>query len=169
MNSVFQQQNEQQQLQPPLTSSPQPSRPSSRASSFIDDIKQFLAPLSRKSSRSSMYQEYNQQPEMKRKTSHNSLLDAISLCKPSSTKPQRQNPYERRIIQQDDNSWTQEDAEVMGFHHQNSGYFQQQHEEQQQYPRHIPLRRKQIKQIESRQDRMNIYSKFYTIACECEK
>jgi hypothetical protein len=135
--------------------SPTPSRPSSRASSFIEDVKHFLAPLSRKSSRNSLYQEYNQQEQVvKKKTSHQSLFDAINICKPK----QNSTPsYERRIIHQEsNNNWAIEDEEVMGIHHSN-GYHQQ--DDQLALPQHIPIRRKQIKQIESRQDRIDIYSK----------
>ncbi|KAF1802001.1 hypothetical protein FB192DRAFT_1280870, partial [Mucor lusitanicus] len=121
-----------------LAPSPTPSRPSSRASSFIEDVKQFLAPLSRKSSRNSMFQDYQQGDHAShkgpsRKTSHNSLLDAINICKPKQRQQHTSPSYERRIM--DENNWTQEDNE------------------------HIPIRRKQIKQIESRQDRIDIYSK----------
>lgn len=148
MNSIF----NNDQLEPP---SPQPSRPSSRASSFIEDVVQFLNPLSRKSSRNSMYQDYNAAPELKRKTSHNSLLDAINICKP---KHQQHNSYEKRVIQ-DENSWMQEDEEVMGVHtNGEGGYFQENYTPVDHI---VPLRRKQIKQIESRQDRMDIYSKSF--------
>lgn len=163
MNSVFSQHD--QALAPP---SPVPSRPSSRASSFIEDVKQFLAPLSRKSSRNSMHSEYLQSPLVspqpegpKRKSSHQSLLDVINICKPS--KPKQTSSYERRVIQQqEENShcWTQEDEEVMGIHQQSNSYFTQEHENNiDNSPVHIPLRRKQIKNIESRQDRIDIYSK----------
>ncbi|KAI8642737.1 hypothetical protein BD408DRAFT_443277 [Parasitella parasitica] len=137
-----------------LAPSPTPSRPSSRASSFIEDVKQFLSPLSRKSSRNSMYQEYQQndnasQQGPSRKTSHNSLFDAMNICKP---KQQKSPSYERRLI---DNSWAQDDNEVMNI------YQQQQHAEALDAARHIPIRRKQIKKIESRQDRVDIYNNAY--------
>jgi hypothetical protein len=149
MNSIFN-----NELMPPV--SPVPSRPSSRASSFIEDVKQFLNPLSRKSSRNSMHSDYLVQPEIKRKSSHQSLLDVINICKPKL----KQSPsYEKRVIQ--DESWTQEDQEVMGVHQQ-EGYFNQDHHQEQQ-DIHVPLRRKQIKSIESRQDRIDIYSKSFLI------
>ncbi|KAL7323612.1 hypothetical protein PS15p_210238 [Mucor circinelloides] len=148
-----------------LAPSPTPSRPSSRASSFIEDVKQFLAPLSRKSSRNSMFQDYQQSDNASshrhqgpsRKTSHNSLLDAINICKPrqkSHTSPS----YERRII--DDNNWTQEDNEVMNIFQQQQKQGLQDTEEI-DVVQHIPIRRKQIKQIESRQDRIDIYNSAY--------
>ncbi|EPB89388.1 hypothetical protein HMPREF1544_03757 [Mucor circinelloides 1006PhL] len=148
-----------------LAPSPTPSRPSSRASSFIEDVKQFLAPLSRKSSRNSMFQDYQQSENASphhhqgpsRKTSHNSLLDAINICKPrqkSHTSPS----YERRII--DENNWTQEDNEVMNIFQQQQQQGLQNTEEL-DVVQHIPIRRKQIKQIESRQDRIDIYNSAY--------
>lgn len=137
MNSVFDQSN----LEPP---SPVPSRPPSRASSFIEDVKQFLAPLSRKSSRNSMYQDYQATtPVLEKKSSHQSLFDVINLCKPKS----KQAPsYEQRVIQMEDNGshWGQDEFEF-GAQTENTI---------------VPLRRKQIKKIESRTDRMNIYSKY---------
>ncbi|RCI05220.1 hypothetical protein CU098_010882 [Rhizopus stolonifer] len=151
MNSTFTEQS----LDVP---SPTPSRPSSRASSFIEDVKQFLSPLSRKS---------NQTPDgPKKKTSHSSLFDAINLCKPK----QKQNTtpsYERRIIGllEDDTTWAQEDSEVFGIH-------QKQYHQQNQDPlvsnTYIPLRRKQIKQIESRQERMNVYNNAYIECMELQ-
>lgn len=164
MNSVF---DHEQALSPP---SPVPSRPSSRASSFIEDVKQFLAPLSRKSSRNSMHQEYQRSlspapPEgPKRKSSHSSLLDVINICMPS--KPKQTPSYERRLINQPDESnisssnvWTQEDEEVMGIQQQNGFLYQQQNGDTGfESNVHIPLRRKQMKTIESRQDRIDIYS-----------
>ena len=159
MNDVF---HHDQALAPP---SPVPSRPSSRASSFIEDVKQFLAPLSRKSSRNSMNGDYQASlsptPEgPKRKSSHSSLMDVINICKPS--KPKQTPSYERRLIHQQDeyaqhNTWTQEDEEVMGIHQQQQGY----DETGEVYPSniHIPLHTKQLKGVESRQDRLNIYSK----------
>lgn len=166
MNATFS--SSPQQLEPP---SPVPSRPSSRASSFIEEVKQFLAPLSRKSSRNSMYQEYQQSSQLvtsegpKRKTSHNPLLDAMNICKPK----QRQSPPNNV----EDEVWTQEDDEVMHIHQRQH---QLQHQDGTEYPLldveshsiHIPLRRKQVKQIKSRQDRMNVYSKFIMIALVCK-
>lgn len=118
-----------------------------------------------------MHQEYQRSlsptpPEgPKRKTSHSSLLDVINICKPS--KPKQTPSYERRLIYQpteesnisNNNVWTQEDEEVMGIHEQ-SGYLNQQQSGDTGYESnvHIPLRRKQIKTIESRQDRINLYS-----------
>ncbi|KAI7894664.1 uncharacterized protein EV154DRAFT_458892 [Mucor mucedo] len=158
MDSLFDQQP--QQLEPP---SPVPSRPSSRASSFIEDVKQFLAPLSRKSSRNSMYQDYQQSsdPVLQKKSSHHSLLDAINICKPAKVK---QAPsYERRIIQSDDTpNWSREDDEVMGIH-QNNSWMQDAHSMENTI---VPLRRKQIKKIESRQERTDIYINAYI---ECMK
>ncbi|KAG2203770.1 hypothetical protein INT47_012703 [Mucor saturninus] len=158
MDSLFDQQP--QQLEPP---SPVPSRPSSRASSFIEDVKQFLAPLSRKSSRNSMYQDYQQSsdPVLQKKSSHHSLLDAINICKPAKVK---QAPsYERRIIQSDDtHNWSREDDEVMGIH-QNNSWIGDAHSMENTI---VPLRRKQIKKIESRQERTDIYINAYI---ECMK
>lgn len=150
MDSLFD-----QQLERP---SPVPSRPSSRASSFIEDVKQFLAPLSRKSSRNSMYQDYQQSsdPVLQKKSSHHSLLDAINICKPAKVK---QAPsYERRIIQNEDVvNWSREDEEVMGVHQNNS--WQDSYLGPSMENTIVPLRRKQIKKIESRQERTDIYSK----------
>lgn len=144
MNSLFDQSN----LGPP---SPVPSRPSSRASSFIEDVKQFLAPLSRKNSRNSMHQDYQSvsPPTLEKKSSHQSLFDAINMCKPS--KPKQSPSYERRVIQVDENAanhWVQDEFEF-GAQAESSI---------------LPLRRKQIKQIESRQDRIDIYSKVYLLS-----
>ncbi|KAI9251305.1 hypothetical protein EDC94DRAFT_622033 [Helicostylum pulchrum] len=141
MNSLFDQSN----LGPP---SPVPSRPSSRASSFIEDVKQFLAPLSRKNSRNSMHQDYQSMspPTLEKKSSHQSLFDAINICKPS--KPKQSPSYERRVIQVDEdaaNHWVQDEFEF-GAQAESSI---------------LPLRRKQIKQIESRQDRIDIYNNAY--------
>ncbi|KAG2232269.1 hypothetical protein INT48_001554, partial [Thamnidium elegans] len=144
MNSLFDQSN----LGPP---SPVPSRPSSRASSFIEDVKQFLAPLSRKNSRNSIHQDYQvMSPTLEKKSSHQSLFDAINICKPS--KPKQSPSYERRVIQleEDDNHWAQDEFEF-GAQAESSI---------------LPLRRKQIKQIESRQDRIDIYNNAYL---ECMK
>ncbi|KAK4513714.1 uncharacterized protein ATC70_005719 [Mucor velutinosus] len=148
-----------------LAPSPTPSRPSSRASSFIEDVKQFLAPLSRKSSRNSMFRDYQQSDNAShhhqgpsRKASHNSLLDAINICKPkqrSHTSPS----YERRII--DESSWTQEDNEVMNIFQQQQQHAPFQNTQDLDVVQHIPVRRKQIKQIESRQDRIDIYNSAY--------
>lgn len=163
MNAAFS--SSPHQLGPP---SPTPSRPSSRASSFIEDVKQFLAPLSRKSSRNSMYQEYQQSPQLatpdgpKRKTSYNSLLEAMNICKPKQRQSPRSNGGGKGMYH-DDEVWTQEDNEVMHIHQR-----QNRKQDSTEFPSldtevhntHIPLRRKQIKQIESREDRMNIYSKF---------
>lgn len=106
-----------------------------------------------------MHQDYQQndgasQQGPSRKTSHNSLLDAINICKPKQrnhTSPS----YERRII---DDNWAQEDNEVMNIYQQQQQQ-QQQHMEALDAVQHIPIRRKQIKQIESRQDRIDMYSK----------
>jgi transcription elongation factor Elf1 len=154
MNAAFS--SSSQQLEPP---SPVPSRPSSRASSFIEDVKQFLAPLSRKSSRNSLYQEYQSSqlptPEgPKRKTSHNSLLEVMNICKPK----QRLSPRH-----QEDEAWFQEDNEVNHIHQRQQQQYQDECPLENHTSIHIPLRRKQIKQIESRQDRMNVYSKFYLL------
>lgn len=156
MNSLF---DQQQSLQPP---SPMPSRPSSRASSFIEDVKQFLAPLSRKSSRNSIYQDFQQsEPQLEKKSSHHSLLDAINICKP--TKPKQTPSYERRIIHNEDlANWSQEDEEVMDIH-QNSSWQQDSYLGTAMENNIVPLRRKQIKKIESRQERIDIYSKFVNI------
>lgn len=144
-----------------LAPSPTPSRPSSRASSFIEDVKQFLAPLSRKSSRNSMFQDYQQSDHAphqgpSRKTSHNSLLDAINICKPKQ-RNHASPSYERRII--DESNWAQEDSEVMNIFQQQQQHSPSQHTEDLDVAQHIPIPRKQIKQIESRQDRIDIYSK----------
>ncbi|KAI8364605.1 hypothetical protein BD560DRAFT_491195 [Blakeslea trispora] len=155
MNSAYVDQS----LDIPIAS-PVPSRPSSRASSFLDDVKQFLAPLSRKSSRNSLLQDQVQTSVgPKRTPSHSSLLDAINFCKPK----QKRSPtpsYERRVINmtsrnnEDEANWTQEDKEVLGIH-------QRYLSETQLSNKHVPIRRKQIKHIESRQDRINIYNNAY--------
>lgn len=125
--------NNDQHLEPPS------SRPSSRASSFIEDVKQFLAPLSRKSSRTSLFQEFQREAQLERKSSHGSILDAINICKPK----RNSFSYERRVIQ--DNSDNEIVNEIMTLNRQK-----------------IPsLRRKQMKQIESREERVHIYSKIY--------
>ncbi|KAL0143274.1 hypothetical protein V8B55DRAFT_1041319 [Mucor lusitanicus] len=149
-----------------LAPSPTPSRPSSRASSFIEDVKQFLAPLSRKSSRNSMFQDYQQGDHAShkgpsRKTSHNSLLDAINICKPKQRQQHTSPSYERRIM--DENNWTQEDNEVMNIFQQQQQQPSPSHHNMEDLDvvQHIPIRRKQIKQIESRQDRIDIYNSAY--------
>ncbi|CAO3689800.1 unnamed protein product [Rhizopus microsporus] len=125
--------NNDQHLEPPL------SRPSSRASSFIEDVKQFLAPLSRKSSRTSLFQEFQKEAQLERKGSHSSILDAINICKPK----RNSFSYERRVIQDDNDGETMN--EIMDLNRQK-----------------IPsLRRKQMKQIESREERMHIYNAAY--------
>ncbi|KAI9470581.1 MAG: hypothetical protein EXX96DRAFT_584933 [Benjaminiella poitrasii] len=170
-------------LEPP---SPTPSRPSSRASSFFEDVKQLLSPLSRKSSRNSLYQEYQAAPidtdctlktpdGPKRKTSHSSLLEAFHICKP---KRNSTSSYERRIIsdattschQEDEPIWTQEDDEVLGIHQNNQ---QGSNHKDDNYLStetrgHVPLRRKQVKQITSRQERINLYNNAYLDCMQAE-
>ncbi|KAI7908252.1 uncharacterized protein BX663DRAFT_25950 [Cokeromyces recurvatus] len=160
-------------LEPP---SPTPSRPSSRASSFFEDFKQLLSPLSRKSSRNSMYQEYQiddsdalKAPSEghKRKTSCSSLLEAFHLCKPKQRSPS----YERQIMndttkpsqQEDESSWDQDDDKFLDIHQRTH---QDNHLEDDQYVPmenhvHVPLRRKQVQQIGSRQKRIDLYNNAY--------
>ncbi|OBZ84602.1 hypothetical protein A0J61_07346 [Choanephora cucurbitarum] len=159
MNSVYADQT----LDIPTATSPVPSRPSSRASSFLEDVKQFLSPLSRKSSRNSLFQDQAQSPVgPKRSSSHSSLLDAINFCKPK----QKRSPtpsYERRIINmanmrsEDEVNWNQEDTEVFGVQQEN-----------QLNDKHVPIRRKQLKHIESREDRINIYNNAYLECMELQ-
>ncbi|KAG0747650.1 hypothetical protein G6F57_004262 [Rhizopus arrhizus] len=129
---------------PPLTSSrpsSSTSRPSSRASSFIEDVKQFLSPLSRRSSRNSLFHDFQNDGEvLQKKTSHSSLFDAINICKPKRTSFS----YEKRVIQQP-------------------------YEQDELSKSHITvLRRKQIKQIESRQERMGVYENAYVQCMETQ-
>ena len=49
---------------------------------------------------------------------------------------------------EDEVNWNQEDTEVFGVQQEN-----------QLNDKHVPIRRKQLKHIESREDRINIYSK----------
>ncbi|KAI8379952.1 hypothetical protein EDC96DRAFT_473326 [Choanephora cucurbitarum] len=163
MNSVYADQT----LDIPTATSPVPSRPSSRASSFLEDVKQFLSPLSRKSSRNSLFQDQAQSPVgPKRSSSHSSLLDAINFCKPK----QKRSPtpsYERRIINmtntrsEDEANWNQEDTEVFGVQQRCAS-------ESQLIDKHVPIRRKQLKHIESREDRINIYNNAYLECIELQ-
>lgn len=164
MNQIF---SSQQSLEPV---SPSISRPSSRASSFIEDVKQFLAPLSRKSSRNSLFQDFQRSTspvdplsipkEPKRKSSHSSLLSAINICKPKNRTSQsyESEKTNHSFTPQSDDCWAQEDSEVMGIN-QRQQIEMSPEQLQIQNNVYIPLRRKQIKQIESREERMNIYSK----------
>lgn len=106
-----------------------------------------------------MYQDYqHSEPQLEKKSSHHSLLDAINICKPS--KPKQAPSYERRIIQHEEIvNCSREDNEVIGEHQSNS--WQQDFNLGTNMENIIvPLRRKQIKKIESRQERTDIYSTF---------
>ncbi|KAI9279999.1 hypothetical protein BY458DRAFT_501015 [Sporodiniella umbellata] len=116
------------------------SRASSRASSFIEDVKQFLAPLSRKSSRTSLFQDFQREErELQKKSSHTSLLDALN---PYKTK--KSFSYERRVIYQGGDD-QEEEGEIAMLNSQQ-----------------IPiLKTKEMKKIELREERMLIYENAY--------
>jgi hypothetical protein len=119
------------------------TRPSSRASSIIEDVKHFLSPiqgaLSRKSSRTSLLDD-DVVKGPQRKSSHTSLLDAFYLCKP---KPKQQSAFERRGL-----------VDYMPEGGDEQDTFQLLDIEP-----YVPLRRKQIREVDALWERVEAYSK----------
>ncbi|KAI8967186.1 hypothetical protein BDF20DRAFT_902261 [Mycotypha africana] len=163
-------QQSQSWLEPPPT--PTPSRPSSRASSLIEDFKHLLSPLSRKSSRNSMLcddsNSHHPTPldskAPSRKPSHSSILDAFNLHK---AKQKSDSPsYERRLIKP---SHEEIDSSDPLNHHWDDTPGEDPYQEF--HPdkcMHIPLRRKQVKQIASRQERIDLYNNAYLDCMQAE-
>ncbi|KAI8885069.1 hypothetical protein K501DRAFT_332226 [Backusella circina FSU 941] len=147
---------------PPISTTPMDasgglgiSRPSSRASSIIEDVKHFLSPiqgaLSRKSSRTSLLDDDRTGPQ--RKSSHTSLLDAFNLCKP---KPKQQTAFERRGFTDYLPEGTgEEDDDDDGFHLLDIEPY-------------VPLRRKQIREVDALWERVEIYNRAFADCMESQ-